>query len=302
MLSILFVHRSKNVIHRKRKGIQFQHFYRFRRMRMMLLKMEYQNSLLLAADIWIGRKFTDILTWCMHIFQCFNWWQRAFVCLLISYTYTFRTTFSSFDILNMSISRISHIQHMDHLYMNNMLCIYSVIWYFLVENHDVVVVVFFHLLTHANSHVEFFLYIAIKWDEEIRILDINYDDKTDSKLVGLKQKRKKATHNFEVMDEYDFNLPSTLQSLWILKSKLQSKAKKDFVWKDAMPYSDDRDDERGELVGRKREKGWTDWREWNSCGLNFICRLDWRFVIRTHISRPAPMTLARFDYFINCTK
>lgn len=36
----------------------------------------------------------------------------------------------------------------------------------------------------ACSHVKFvffFLYSAIKWDEEIGILDINYDDEKDTK-------------------------------------------------------------------------------------------------------------------------
>lgn len=40
---------------------------------------------------------------------------------------------------------------------------------------------FYFLLTQANLHVKFMFRIAIKWDEEIRTQDINYDDEKDTK-------------------------------------------------------------------------------------------------------------------------
>lgn len=60
------------------------------------------------------------------------------------------------------------------------------------------------------------------------ILDINYDDEKDTKLSWLKASGKKPTYKFEVMDEYDFNLPSTLHIVMDIEEQIAKQRQKGF--------------------------------------------------------------------------
>lgn len=139
------------------------------KMRMMPLKWKLPSSLLLDR-ISIERKHSTTHSYAQFFIPRMKWrgGSRLPICLPLNECKSFHHP------------ECVHLKNFTHSTFD----MYYVIWYpHLLRN--IFVRFFSHfaffLLIQANLHVRFMSCIAIKWDEEIRTPDINYNDEKDTK-------------------------------------------------------------------------------------------------------------------------